>query len=182
MIAVAKHFTVMDPMLQDQLTHKLASCPDPVGLIQALSKKCTRVSVLRSQKYSLPLCIALLCSKGYCITSMEVVGVPDTTIEVCWESLNNIYVSVDDPLKSWLQTILAGRTYVIYGTQFCQKKFLASALESLTERIDTGSTFKMLTKEEQLLPALMWDRDDVIYSCLSSHFGHEARDVSSDTK
>jgi hypothetical protein len=163
-------------------TEKLKSCPDPGSLIQALSKKCTRVSILRSQKYSLALCIALLCSRGYCITSMETIGVPDTTIEVCWESLNNIYISVDEPLKSWINSALAGRTYVSYGSQFCQKKLLASMLESVTGKVELESCFKIVPKEEQIVDDIIWDREDVVYSCLSSHFRHEARDVSGDTK
>jgi hypothetical protein len=163
-------------------TQKLESCPDPAGLIQALSKKCTRVNILRSQKYSLALCIVLLCSRGYCITSMETNGVADTTIEVCWESLNNVYISVDEPLKSWLKSVLGGRTYVAYGSQFCQKKFLASALETLTGKVNIDSCFKIVPKDEQILPDVMWDREDVVYSCLSSHFGHQVREVSGDSK
>jgi hypothetical protein len=161
---------------------KLESCPDPTSLIQALSKKCTRVTILRSQKYSLALCIALLCSRGYCITSTETIDIPDTTIEVCWESLNNIYVSVDEPLKSWLKEVLASRTYISYGSQFCQRKTLASALESLTEKIKLDLHFKIVPKQEQILPTMMWEREDVVYSCLSSHFRHEAGEVSGDTE
>jgi hypothetical protein len=162
--------------------YKLASCPDVTTLIQALTKKCTRVTILRSQRYALALCIALLCSRGYCITSMQTIDVPDTTIEVCWESLNNIYISVDEPLKSWLSSTLAGRTYIAYGLQFCQKKFLASALDSLTGKIKTDSAFKMVSKDEQIVPQVMWDRDDVVYSCLSSHFRHEAAEISGNTQ
>jgi len=161
--------------------YKLKSCPDPDGLLKALAKKCSRIAVMRSQKYSAALCIALLASKGYCITSMELMNVPDTTIETCWESLKNIYVSIDEPLKSWLQSIIGSRDYVMYGLQFCQHRFLSSSLPTLGTKIVNKSAFKLIPREGTHIPDILWDRDDSVYSAISSHFRHEAREISDNT-
>jgi hypothetical protein len=162
--------------------YKLSSCPDVDGLLKALAKKSNRVAVMKAQRYSSALCIALLASRGYCITSMELKGVPDTTIEVCWESLNNIYISVDNPLKSWLKDIIGDRDYIKYGAQFCQHRFLHSTLETIGSKIHTAPSFKIVSRADSFMPPTMLDRDDCIYSSLSSHFRHEARDISDNTQ
>lgn len=161
--------------------HKLTSCPDPDRLIAAISKKRGRVTAMKQQKYSLALCIMLLASRGYCITSAELEGVEDAVVETCWESLQNIYVSVGEPLKSWLNATIGGRGYVAYGKQFCQRKTVRSGLEGLGTRLSGGSDFKLLDKEDKMVPDTMWSRNDTVYTALYSHFRHEARDISDNT-
>lgn len=160
--------------------HKLDSCPDARILIEAMSKKRARVTAMRRQKYSVALCIMLLSSRGYCITSAELDDVEDTMVEVCWESLTNIYVSVGEPLKSWLKDIIGGRNYIAYGRQFCQHKTIRSGLEDLGTRFSGGSGFKLLSAENRMVPRTMWNRNETVYTALYSHFRHEARDVSDD--
>lgn len=160
--------------------YKLESCPDTTGLIKALSKKCNRVGIMKSQRYSLSLCIALLASKGYCITSIELSGVPDTTIEVCWESLENVYVSVDEPLKSWLKITIGNRSYLAYGKQYCQQRFLSSNLKSLGTAASHGSNFKLVPNTDAILPPVVWSRDEIVYAAISLHFRHNAAEISND--
>lgn len=161
--------------------YKIKSCPDPDTLLKALAKRASRVEVMRLQQYSSSLCIALLASKGYCITSMELKGVMDTTIEVCWESLHNIYISVNEPLKSWIHDTMAGRSYVDYGAQFCQRKFLSSNIETLGSKMGKSISFKSVPISSTIMPQVMWDANDCVWSALSSHFRHESRDVSDNT-
>jgi hypothetical protein len=161
--------------------YKLSTCPDVETLLKALAKRTNRVEIMKLQKYSSALCIALLASKGYCITSMELNSVPDTTIEVCWETLHNIYISVDEPLKSWIFNTMAGRGYVDYGAQFCQRKFLSSNIEIVGSRMSKGINFKSVDPSDSNMPQTIWDSNGCILSALSSHFRHEFRDISNDT-
>lgn len=158
--------------------HKLESCPDPFKLINMFEKKIVRTNILKSYRYTRQLCILLMTSSGYSVNSSIFNGVTDIFIEKCWECIQYISYTIDNPLRSWLSEIIGGRNPPSFSALFCPPR-------QLPERVVIDDIFpnKLKTIEDveintNIIPKTIWHRDDIVMHTILNHMRHQTRSSS----
>lgn len=158
--------------------YKISECPNPMMLTDAIQKKIGRSESLRSQKSTLGICILVLLSVGYSVTSLTLKEIPDTFIERCWECLNTISFTVPEPLQSWMVETINGRSAPDYASLFCQRRHIP--INFLGNSIKFTGRFSKLDPLDTELPKVVWHRDDSIMRTMMFHIEQSSRDLSED--
>lgn len=155
--------------------YKLEGCPDIPGFMSAIKKKINRSEIFRSQKYTTSICILLLASRGFTITSSVMIGVADTFIERCWECLQVISYNVPKSLQEWLILTIGDRQPSEYSALFCQFKSVSSLVSFVGKSIPISNAFVRLDTRSMGIPDTMWHKDDCISETMKIHLAHSRR-------
>jgi hypothetical protein len=156
---------------------KLPKCPNQVQILNALQKRIGRSDTLRSQKCTLGICVLLLLSKGYCVTSSTLSGVQDPFIERCWECVHVVSQNVPMDLSQWIQDSMESRTPTGYSVLFCNPKSSLSTVGFLRDSVSGTGEFLNVERKDLETPDVMWHRDDVIFQSMLLHM--RLRDLNS---
>lgn len=149
--------------------YKLQSCPDINLFMKAMTKKIDRSDVFKEQKYTTGICIMLLASKGYCVTSSVLKDIPDTFIERCWECLQVITFTTPNPLCGWMIETIGSRTPSKYSAMFCQRKLSSLVLKTIGNIIPDEATFQDLDIKVNNLSNPAYHRDDIMMQTMILH-------------
>lgn len=154
---------------------KIETCPDEPKLMSRFEKKIIKTNVLKSQKYTRQLCILLLLSSGYTVNSSIFENVSDIFIEKCWECIQYILYSTNDPLNTWLKSVMSERNPPSFSALFCPPR-------RLPERVVMSDIFPNKLKSitpidlaQDDVPSTIWHRDDVIMQTILNHLKHQSR-------
>jgi len=157
---------------------RLTTCPNQTQILNALQKRINRSDALRSQKHTLGLCILLLISKGYCVTSSTVEGIEDSFIERCWECVQVVSQNVPVELSEWIKLTMGTRTPSGYSILFCQPRAIPSSTELLRDHVSGIGKFLNIEAKDFGVPDTMWHRDDVLNRTRILHIRLRDRDLS----
>jgi hypothetical protein len=154
---------------------KIETCPDESKLMSRFEKKIIKTNVLKSQKYTRQLCILLLISSGYTVNSSIFDNVSDIFIEKCWECIQYILHSTNDPLNAWLKSTMSERNPPSFSALFCPPR-------RLPERVVMDNIFSNKLKsiaqidlQQDDIPSTIWHRDDVVMQTILNHLKHQSR-------
>jgi hypothetical protein len=158
--------------------YKLNTCPEETQILNALEKRIRRSDTLRSQKYTLGICVLLLLSKGYCVTSSTLSNVQDSFIERCWECIQVVSQNIPVVLSEWIQSAMGTRTPSGYSVLFCNSKVLLSSVDLLKDSISGSGKFLNVNAAELGIPSTLWHRRDVVSQTMVLHMRLQDRDLS----
>jgi hypothetical protein len=156
--------------------YKIDTCPNEHQIISSLQKRIGRSDAFKSQKYTLAICILLLLSKGYCITSSTLIGIEDSFIERCWECIHVTSHNIPKNLSTWIQTSMEKRSASAYSILFCRPKAMILPTNLLQDSISGSGKFLNIDTKEFGIPNMLWHRDDAIRYTMILHMKLQNRD------
>jgi hypothetical protein len=156
-------------------------CPSTKSLINAIEKKASKSEPIRGNPTVVPLCIILLCSKGYSINSSCFENIDDILIERCWENLKVISHSTEFPLQEWMERIMDKRNAATYSAQFCQPQFREVEIEYVSIDMPRSTRFSYCSDSDSRLPQAMWNKDDVVTQTILLHMRSFISDTPNNT-
>jgi hypothetical protein len=155
--------------------HKIETCPDESKLMTRFEKKITKTNVLKSQKHTRQLCILLLISSGYTVNSSIFDNISDIFIEKCWECIQYILHSTNDPLNAWIKSTMNERNPPSFSALFCPPRRLPE--RTVMDNIFSNklSSITPINLEDDDMPSTIWHRDDVVMQTILNHLKHQSR-------
>lgn len=158
--------------------YKLDTCPDETQILNALQKRIGRSEALKSQKYTLGICVLLLLSRRYCVSSSTLPGIEDSFIERCWECIHVVSQNIPIKLSQWIVDTMANRTPSGYSVLFCTSRQLLSSVDLLKNSISGNGKFLNIDSIEFDVPSVVWHRNDAIHQTVILHLKLQDRDLS----
>ena len=158
--------------------YEIDACPDQTQILNALQKRIGRSDTLKSQKHALGICVLLLLSSGYCVSSSTLPGVEDSLIERCWECIQVVSQNVPLVLSRWIQSSMGKRSPSGYSVLFCVSRPFLSSVDLLKDSISGTGHFSSIDATDFDTPGVLWHRDDSIRQTMILHFRLQDRDLS----
>lgn len=162
--------------------YKLDTCPDELQIIGAIQKKIGRTDIFKSQKNTLGICILLLLSKGYCITSSIFQSIDDFFIERCWECIQVVSHNIPKHISEWIVSTMNSRSSSKYSMLFCQSRISLSTTEFLNQSISGSADFDQVDTVDYGMPHTIWHRDDTVRQTMILHLTSANGDLPNDTE
>lgn len=151
------------------------NCPDISKLINRFEKKILRTSSLKSYRHTRQLCILLMISSGYSVNSSIFDNITNVFIEKCWECIQYISYSINEPTKSWLIGIMNGRSPPSFSALFCPPRQLPDRIQIDSIITNKVSIVNTIDSMDGVIPAIVWHRDDIVTQTILSHLRHQSR-------
>ena len=148
---------------------KYEDCPDETRIINAFRKKIERSDILNANKNTLNICILLLMSRDYCITSNTLSGIEDTFIERCWECIQVASHSLPESLSLWIEKCMSNRTASNYAALFCTTRPSNTKILYLERYISGQGEFLNIDPTLNGIPDTVWHRNDFIRQTIILH-------------
>ncbi len=161
---------------------KIKSCPDEDRIMSAIQKKITRSDLFKSKRYTLGLCILILCSKGYCIISPNLNDIDNTFIERCWECIHVVSHNIPNEASEWIKSCMEERLPSSFSALFCQIKNQSSPAVYVGKKLQPTSNLQCVDDEDFNIPKEVWHRDDSIYRTMISHILSRNIKIPNDTE
>lgn len=160
---------------------KIYSCPDQHTFINSIQKKINRSDLFKSQKHTLGLCVLILLSKGYSVTSSVLSAIDDSFIERCWECIQNVSYNIPENICAWIQSSMETRSPQSYSVLYCEQKTRTGDIKYLNKKIVGSNSFEMINGDDFNIPKAVWHRDDAVYRTMISHMLLRDSKLSDDT-
>jgi hypothetical protein len=162
-------------------------CPSVDTLVNAIEKKASKSEPIRGNSNVVPLCMAILCSKGYSINSSCFENIDDVLIERCWENLKVISHSIDIPLQKWIETTMGTRSATSYSLKFCDSyshpsRQYENEVVHMNISIPRGIRLMDCSSFGNQLPISMYSKDDVVANTVLLHMRIFSSNISDDAK
>lgn len=146
------------------------SCPDFNSFVHAIEKRLGRTNGIDKARVVLPMCMVLLCSNSYSVSSRTFHDVPDSTIEYCWECLQFVSIGVEQELQKWMLTHIANRSCIDYSTLHCRSIVEPTQIQTLPAGIISNRIrFSSVSVSEADLHSVLWHSDDVTMETMLAH-------------
>jgi hypothetical protein len=158
--------------------YKLIDCPNQAQILNALQKRIGRSDTLKSRKYTLGICVLLLLSKGYSVTSLTLTGIDDSFIERCWECIQVVSQNIPIELSKWIQSAMDTRSSSGYSALFCQSRPLLSSVNLLKDSVSGNGKFLNLNAQDFGTPGVLWHRSDAIRQTMILHMKLQNAELS----
>ncbi len=159
---------------------KIDLCPDEHCFISSVQKKINRSDLFKSQKHTLGLCVLILLSKGYSVTSSSLIDIPDLFVERCWACIEAVSHNVPENIFLWIRSCMETRSPSSYAIIYCQYKIHNTDIKYLGKKIQGSGTPVCVNGDDFNIPESVWHRDDAIYRTMISHMLLRNRELSGD--
>lgn len=151
----------------------IKTCPNEDLFIASIQKKISRSKVLRVKKNALGLCILMILSKGYCITSEVIKDIDNGFIERCWECIHTSSHNVNDELAGWIKDTMEARDPVSFSMIYCNQPHQVEDIVFLDKSIEVNKDFKITKIEDDNVPSEIWHRNDAVYFTMMVHLNSQ---------
>lgn len=134
-----------------------------------MHKKIGTMDLFKSNTHVLGLCVLLLSSKGYCVTSSQLEGIEDTFIERWWQCIQVVSDNVPLDISNWIRECMDKRSSSRYSIIFCQSRDPVSSTDFLINHLSCKGRILELSEQDQLFPSEMWHKDDAVRQTMLVH-------------
>lgn len=161
---------------------KIDTCPSEHMFISSIQKKINRSDMFKSQKNTLGICVLIILSNGYSVTSATINEVENSFIERCWECIQVVSHNTPENLSSWIQECMSSRSPLSYSMIYCQQRPQQAPIRYLGKSIRGSGPLTSMMSRGMDMPENMWHRDDAVYWTMMLHTMSRHREFSDDTE